>query len=1188
MKNNNINNGAADELNNPYFKAYPYNYPYHYQQSDFQNQQNQQFSSFQELNNTNITSSDSINEIKELSPSSFSNNNKDNNSNITKSNNDIISNLNAPLDIPVSSSTRTPNKERDSKVNALLALLRAGPAPVPLSNVLNREIKSNNTDIKEISSANIIHSSVAFSASSSSSSFLLSPTSQSVPIINSENEFNIGGESINQSNKSLFENNNQDCRINTNQDEINIASTPCNNHIRDDYYDNTIHNEIDMHHNLNNNDEYMKSSNEMYIQQQRNSPNGQEITTNNGTFMKFSPSTQEEYFDQSTMPYDPSTLPYNHSTLQYDQSALPYDINNENNSIYDIDSMNMSVEMDYCDVNEHINNNNNSFDQVHIEPDPNIGLSDNQIPFKQPVIIVSHPNTKDSLYRQTKNQQGKLEISKITVNKNYEFETKEIPFNKPGCSVRPGTLINVIWQLPLQIYREYSDLVIGLCRYASTSNYPCIIAKYIGRLQFSGNKVDRTETVDEFGNPVVTGSIQFHSPKSAGSFVFRIFEHSTVNTTSTITFGTSYQFYSDLYNSEVSKVLGFCLENLLGSVNIHKGVSQLHSTIISMKKVTSIILGSNSKSLLELCIQSILEVITNSIIILGLFNNGLGIETVFNLFFEIVQVKSCSPTNSIVLICRNKFGKFESENEIMHSLTRIHRESHSLLNSLIINDIIWSTLHPELKQEIIQLNEFFCPLLGRFFKSIKDRESARFSCLGFVPSFEKEKATTNNNDSNNNDSTNFASSLISKKKALDSLDGLIASFLVEIIPKKEFYNERELFRLRLENLLKSSGVFIVNIDLILFGSSVNNFGMQYSDVDICVMIPLGWDFPIEERITIIIRIAEMLAVNGMDAVRIRAAKRHPLLQFVDPSTGYICDMTLNNPFCIKNSTLLHTYSEIDPRVRTLVYIIRYWTSSRNVNKTNEGTLNNYAFILTIIYFLQNRPVPLLPNLQRIPEDWTGGGIPIYKFPSDNEDNNDDPIPMKDSDYIIHPLDQIPCDCYFYQPKTQEQKDYLSNFASKNKETVAELLVEYFHFFGWEFNYYKNYISIKSHKKVLMKIDKVESDGWTNSDAIAIEDPFEDWYNVAHSLKQPQMSLIRREFIRAYTVIARSYQDENIIDKDIDNIEIDSKSLLSDSLPSVIKVPHIIEILCQLSGSNKESKEDGIEKEIKLPQNNDLR
>jgi DNA polymerase sigma len=70
--------------------------------------------------------------------------------------------------------------------------------------------------------------------------------------------------------------------------------------------------------------------------------------------------------------------------------------------------------------------------------------------------------------------------------------------------------------------------------------------------------------------------------------------------------------------------------------------------------------------------------------------------------------------------------------------------------------------------------------------------------------------------------------------------------------------------------------------------------------------------------------------------------RVPIVKFTDPDTGINCDICVNNMLAVVNSKLLHDYSQVDPRLRQLAFLVKHWAKQRQVNETYRGTLSSYA------------------------------------------------------------------------------------------------------------------------------------------------------------------------------------------------------------------------------------------------------
>lgn len=73
----------------------------------------------------------------------------------------------------------------------------------------------------------------------------------------------------------------------------------------------------------------------------------------------------------------------------------------------------------------------------------------------------------------------------------------------------------------------------------------------------------------------------------------------------------------------------------------------------------------------------------------------------------------------------------------------------------------------------------------------------------------------------------------------------------------------------------------------------------------------------------------------------------PIVKMVDPDLGLACDMNVNNTLALENTRMIKTYVEIDPRVRPLAMIIKYWTKRRIVNDAGKvSTIIHFSTLLT--------------------------------------------------------------------------------------------------------------------------------------------------------------------------------------------------------------------------------------------------
>ena len=75
--------------------------------------------------------------------------------------------------------------------------------------------------------------------------------------------------------------------------------------------------------------------------------------------------------------------------------------------------------------------------------------------------------------------------------------------------------------------------------------------------------------------------------------------------------------------------------------------------------------------------------------------------------------------------------------------------------------------------------------------------------------------------------------------------------------------------------------------------------------------------------------------GGMEKVVCVSSAKVPIVKIWDPELGLACDMNVNNTLALENTRMVRTYVEIDPRIRPLAMIIKYWTRRRIVNDAGK-------------------------------------------------------------------------------------------------------------------------------------------------------------------------------------------------------------------------------------------------------------
>jgi hypothetical protein len=175
---------------------------------------------------------------------------------------------------------------------------------------------------------------------------------------------------------------------------------------------------------------------------------------------------------------------------------------------------------------------------------------------------------------------------------------------------------------------------------------------------------------------------------------------------------------------------------------------------------------------------------------------------------------------------------------------------------------------------------------------------------------------------------------------------------------------------------------------------------------------------------------------------------------VDAAAVNECDICIGHPLPQKNTALLRTYAEVDPRAKQLILAVKIWAKKAGVADSANGMLSSYAWSLLCVFYLQQCEPPVLPVLQSSTLIGTRWRL----------------------------LEQIDgCDVSFCQDATEAHTSLAPNH---NDVTVAELLDGFFHFFGWR-NLSKAVVSVRLGKIYGRDLGQKKTK-WR----MCIEDPFE--------------------------------------------------------------------------------------------------
>uniref|UniRef100_A0A452QDS7 RNA uridylyltransferase n=1 Tax=Ursus americanus TaxID=9643 RepID=A0A452QDS7_URSAM len=264
--------------------------------------------------------------------------------------------------------------------------------------------------------------------------------------------------------------------------------------------------------------------------------------------------------------------------------------------------------------------------------------------------------------------------------------------------------------------------------------------------------------------------------------------------------------------------------------------------------------------------------------------------------------------------------------------------------------------------------------------------------------------------------------------------------------------------------------------LCLFGSSKNGFGFRDSDLDICMTLEGHENAEKLNCKEIIENLAKILKRHpGLRNILPITTAKVPIVKFEHRRSGLEGDISLYNTLAQHNTRMLATYAAIDPRVQYLGYTMKVFAKRCDIGDASRGSLSSYAYILMVLYFLQQRKPPVIPVLQEI---FDGKQIPQRMVDGWNA---------------------------FFFDKTEELKKRLPSLG-KNTETLGELWLGLLRFYTEEFDFKEYVISIRQ-KKLLTTFEKQ----WT-SKCIAIEDPFDLNHNLGAGVSRKMTNFIMKAFI----------------------------------------------------------------------------
>ncbi len=278
-----------------------------------------------------------------------------------------------------------------------------------------------------------------------------------------------------------------------------------------------------------------------------------------------------------------------------------------------------------------------------------------------------------------------------------------------------------------------------------------------------------------------------------------------------------------------------------------------------------------------------------------------------------------------------------------------------------------------------------------------------------------------------------------------------------------------------------------------FGSSVNSFGSSNGDLDMCVSFE-GDDRVIDEdqrggtsglvfhaksthmcHRTQVQRYQSLLTgmikatLPGCQQVSDISHAKVPIVKFQHELLNLDCDVTNGSLSGYHMSDLLFMMGRLDDRVRPLAFAVKKWARRQGLVNDVRPTpyFTNFTLTLLVLFYLQCKP-RILPTFQRLHD-------------------------------LARDMDRFTCvdgvDATFLRnPKG-------ANLNIKTSEaTISELLRDFFHFYGSEFDYRTQSASLVSGAIEQNRVKTVAARMQRSSYALDVVNPLEPELNVSGNVQ----------------------------------------------------------------------------------------
>merc|ERR1712013_196142 len=287
--------------------------------------------------------------------------------------------------------------------------------------------------------------------------------------------------------------------------------------------------------------------------------------------------------------------------------------------------------------------------------------------------------------------------------------------------------------------------------------------------------------------------------------------------------------------------------------------------------------------------------------------------------------------------------------------------------------------------------------------------------------------------------------------------------IIDLVKEKELkvedYEERVNICEEVRQVLIVAGY--TNCLVYPYGSSINSVGFKDSDLDLFLELDLPGN--ISNISKILEKSSEFVCIESVPHARV------PIVKAIHSLSGIKCDLSFEHKANLWNTEFIRFCCLSDPRVRSLIMVVRYWARMHNlVGRDGQVRMCNYALTLLVIAYLQQLPQPVLHSVHEL-------------------------LPMPDITTTTTPSTF----CSLLLARKAELSPQLSN-----KETIAHLLTGFFnHYLRYHYEHYGVSVLLGRACKRKSVAKKSKTSIFQSDNPVCVQDPFETDYNVCRNITE---------------------------------------------------------------------------------------